>query len=305
MIATMILMKHKQKGIALIQVLLISAIITVFAIYLSQTARQQVSIASLLNDRSQAAVSIHDSESLVLFNLLTKQSMVERKAGVASENDKQNVTYYYGQKLSLNVQTITTINDLSGKLSIFTPERSILEPLLLAQGYTQSATNSIYDTLLDWQDTDKLARLNGAESSDYSVGPRNQKIPFIEELLQVKNMAPELYSLLHNNLSEIPAAGFNPIVASEELINALYPDVANQLIELRKQENLTSQLFSRYTNIQSDEWFRLYPSNRFRMRIESTVGAVALSKLVDLEINRYSRLGIPLKIFSIKWNAKQ
>ena len=127
-------MKVKQQGIALIQVLLISAIITVFVIYLSQTARSQITIAGQLNDRTIAAVAIHDAESLILFNMLTKQTMIQRSAIDDSENSMSNMAYYHNQPIAINEQTVVHIQDLSGKLSAFSPEFSILSPLLLSQG---------------------------------------------------------------------------------------------------------------------------------------------------------------------------
>lgn len=291
-----------QNGIALIQVLLISTVITVFAIYLSQTARKQIQIAKLLKDRSEATVALHDAESIVFFNLLTKHPL--EKGLKLNKNNFDKGLYYYGQSIVINANTTLKAQDLSGKLSAFAPEKVFFEALLLNNNVTKNESDKLFDVLLDWQDTDKLSRLNGAEKESYLSGPRNSRIPFLEEFKKMKGVTSRIYKLLEKNLTEVPAAGFNPIVATEDLLKARYPDVASEIIALRNQGNLTPKFIQEITNVEANEFVRFFPSNRYRLKFEASNGNVTLTKSMDIELNLYAHVESPLKIFSVKWNSQ-
>jgi len=62
--------KKNQQGIALIQVLLISAVLSVLALYLTSTAKDQVKVAQWSIDKAQALVNINSGEAQLLFSLL-------------------------------------------------------------------------------------------------------------------------------------------------------------------------------------------------------------------------------------------
>ena len=57
----------KQQGIALIQILLLTAILSILALYLTKTAQEQVTMAQWSNDKAQALVELHSVESQLMF----------------------------------------------------------------------------------------------------------------------------------------------------------------------------------------------------------------------------------------------
>ena len=69
----------KQNGIALIQILIITAILSVMAMHFTTTARDQVQMAQWANDKSQAQIQLQSAQAQLLFEFLTnsKSSEVE------------------------------------------------------------------------------------------------------------------------------------------------------------------------------------------------------------------------------------
>ena len=63
----------KQRGIALVQVLLIVAVVSILALYFTQSARQQVKNATMMVDKAQALVELNNAEASILFSLLTEK----------------------------------------------------------------------------------------------------------------------------------------------------------------------------------------------------------------------------------------
>ena len=105
----------KNNGIALIQVLLITAIITVFALYLTQTSREQVQIAMWSQNKTQAYVNTHSAYSNVLFKLFTKQKV---KVDNAPEQNAIESRWNFHNTPFNVLSSQVKIQDQAGKLSI-------------------------------------------------------------------------------------------------------------------------------------------------------------------------------------------
>ena len=64
-------MSSYQRGVALIQVLLVTSILSVLALYMTQTAKSQIQQAKWMNNKAQAHIELHSAESELLFELFT------------------------------------------------------------------------------------------------------------------------------------------------------------------------------------------------------------------------------------------
>ena len=107
---------NKQRGVALIQVLLITAILTVFALYLTQSARQQAKIAFLAKDRALAEVINHSAHSQIIFELLTTEHTM--LSGYGKTGDIANKWNFYGKPFALNEYASAAIQDQAGLLNL-------------------------------------------------------------------------------------------------------------------------------------------------------------------------------------------
>ncbi|MGI2000024.1 general secretion pathway protein GspK [Shewanella frigidimarina] len=87
----------KQQGIALFQVLLITAVISIMAIQFTQTARNQLSIASTIVDRVEAQAQLRSTETELLYSLITEKRQLDK----TSANVYARKWNFYGKPFTL------------------------------------------------------------------------------------------------------------------------------------------------------------------------------------------------------------
>jgi general secretion pathway protein K len=87
----------KQQGIALFQVLLITAVISIMAIQFTQTARNQLSIASTIVDRVEAQAQLRSTEAELLYSLITEKRQLDK----TSANVYARKWNFYGKPFTL------------------------------------------------------------------------------------------------------------------------------------------------------------------------------------------------------------
>jgi general secretion pathway protein K len=163
-----------------------------------------------------------------------------------------------------------TIRDENGKISINSASKITLDKLLQYSGVEDKIERStISDSILDWIDTDKNHRLNGAEDDYYRTQnppyyAKNGPIETIDELLKIRGVTEEiLYGSEENNdedkktgianhltVYKIPTV--NPNTASEEVLNILFQsEQANKILENRNTKGFHSNTLSNFFHITS------------------------------------------------------
>jgi len=291
---------NRNKGIALIQVLLISAMLSIFAMYLTNTARGQVAVAQWLNDKSHALVALHSAEAELNFLLLTET----RKYPAENEQNESNIVRrwnFHGQVFKLNETVSVKIQDQAGLLSVNRPDTSLLVKLLVEQGAEQEQAVAIVDSLLDWQDIDSIPRNNGNESANYGSSIRNGKVTNIEELIYVVGMNTYYLDIFQQVMSLHKLEIFNPLLAPDILLRAMFGQMdAEQIIALRIAGQLTPQTFQNITNVkENDETSLSFNfSNNISIEFESKVGESIVNKQILMNYNRYVKGDSrPLNIF--------
>ena len=90
------------------------------------------------------------------------------------------------------------IENESGKININMADQGLLKTLLDGLVEDESERDVIVDSILDWRDSDRNHRLNGAEDDYYQSLPEPYKckdgdFDSIEELLLVRGVTPEIY----------------------------------------------------------------------------------------------------------------
>jgi len=303
---------QKQQGIALIQVLLITAILSVLAIYLTNTAKEQVKIAQWTDDKSQALVSLHSAEAQLLFSLLTQQKIVtsENNAdgnrngeGDISGSNEESITQrwnFFAKPFFVTEQVMVSIQDQAGLIHAQYPDRDVLEKLFLGQGLGMIEVNELIDNLLDWQDLDSISRANGAETSVYAGLIRNGAIPDVHDFSFIKKITPELLELLINTTTIYRQGSFNPTNAPTEILHALTNEsAAKQVILLRESGQLTKRNFSQLTGIVEDDDTFFYPSNFLSIKLTSKIGESKVHKEMTIQVRPYAKADkSPINFFS-------
>ena len=283
-----------NRGIALIQVLLISAIISVFVIYIQKEARAVISLTQGLADKNEARVHLHQVESQLLFGLVTEG------AGFVTNRPEGN---FIGRPFEFDEKTTLILQDLSGRLPLNGFDESLVKKLLEENGLSRTHADEIIDSILDWQDKDSLRRLNGAEAGNYNgIEPRNAEIQFIDELKQIKGVNDQAYKVLHDVLTVHLPKFFNPAVASDKLLVAMYGDnIAQKLIEARSNGLLTENLFFQLTQ-GVGESATVALGDLIKVDISVRVGESIASKKIVFKLEPHTESDLPMEIIEVNWN---
>jgi general secretion pathway protein K len=257
----------RQSGVALLQVLLIATIISVLAIRFTETARNQLDIASKFEDRIRAQLLTKSVINEVVFTELsdTVETLITTEKQSADFQYYSEKINYWGEPFSWGENITISMQDLNG----LAPQRYSGHPvwrrLLVFQGLPSADVNRYLGELGDIQDPDRRswmfgdiepdktrsghAYLNGYAQSDmvlrwvFSDSPQ-----LLQKLLDVSHVrAPFRMNILHS-----PAY----------LIRALFdPEIANTLIRARSENtqhrlqlsqlipsDFTPESISRYTS---------------------------------------------------------
>lgn len=254
-----------NRGIALIQILLIIGMLSVFALYLNQGAQQQVTMAKLAQDRAQAELFLHSAHNEILLNLLTEKlqymDRTQEQHNLSNLLEKNMVTKwnFHSQPFALNDYVEVTMQDQGGLLSAHAPHLGRLNLLLTKNGVSLTRTKQIIDSLFDWQDADNMPRDLGIDGLNKPV--RNAEIADITELEHIIKLTEQEKSLLYSNLGMYFRGDFNPLTASKEMLSALTePGIAELIIQSRQRGELNVAKFKELVDLEGED-INFVPTN--------------------------------------------
>ena len=165
--------------------------------------------------------------------------------------------------------TITyTIKDENGKISINSTNKIILNKLLVYSGVKEKLDQDIIsDSILDWIDSNKNHRINGAEDDYYRTQhppylAKNGKFETLSELLKVRGVTEEIfygsqeedgeYKGIAQFLTVYKFASINPNTASEEMLNIIHsPEQVAEIIKNRAEKGYHSNSLSTFFRVTS------------------------------------------------------
>jgi len=300
-------LKDNQRGIALMAVLwvlvLLIALATEFAFsmkmevnttrnYKEDTESYYLSKAGLNMAMAELFKearfhSIHPEHGWIIGNVLTASiankstsspgqedpdtEESQGQDGLGEEETVQDFDIVNRTDIKLENGSITyTIRDENGKISVNSASKNTLDKLLQFSGVEDKIERStISDSILDWIDTDKNHRLNGAEDDYYrKQNPpyyaKNGPIETIDELLKIRGMTEEiLYGSeesddeykktgIANHLTIYKISTVNPNTASEEVLNILFEaKQASKILINRNTKGFHSNTLSNFFHITS------------------------------------------------------
>jgi len=251
-------LKNSQKGIALLIVLWVMAIlmVTVFSFSMMSRAETYGTLAfKEAEEKKFLAEAGIERGIMEIINISVNRNQTLTLVG--KEPWKADGTIYTTD--TGEGSYVVRITDESGKIWLngLSDENSIiLKNLLISQGTSPENADSIVDSILDWKDTDDLHHLNGAESDYYMSLPnpykaKNADFETLEELILVKGITPEIlygtdktkgiirYLTLYSNTTKI-----NINAAPKEILAAIpgmTAEMADQIIALRTSADSNSE----------------------------------------------------------------
>ena len=232
-----------QSGVALLQVLLLSAIISLLAIRFTETARDQLKIVTQFEDRVQAQLLAHSVMSEVIF-LNLSQSLVPRlsneNAAPRSSIDQLELNLY-GMPIEWRDGVIARLQDTNGLLPQIFPRHPLWQRLLARKSLQSQEIKQYLGVWTDIQDSDTQgwsgnsepialptgqAYLNGyAQNNNVIEWVFQDRPQMLKELLEVS----DVYGAYDTNPANYPA----PL-----LYALLDRDIASAIISMREQHVL-------------------------------------------------------------------
>jgi type II secretory pathway component PulK len=193
----------RQRGFALIAVLLVLAMIGVLGAEFAYSMRLEATSVRAYKDTLTAA---HLAEAGV--EQAIREIAGDVQNAVLAEDG--NLTFYNRERLELKRLPRTNvplgvgrfsyrITDEEALLNLNTSPPDRVDRLLQALGIEKSDRDTINDSIQDWRDPNEEHRLNGAESEDYYLKlplpyrSKNANLDSLSELLQIKGITPTVY----------------------------------------------------------------------------------------------------------------
>jgi type II secretory pathway component PulK len=142
------------------------------------------------------------------------------------------------------------VQDQRGLYPLNAVQRESFAALLRLSGAEANATDGYTDVLLDYQDTDNLKRLNGAESDAYGLlglpPPRNDWMLSVRELSRMPRWRdqPRMVAAIEPLVSTNRVALFNPNTAPRRLLLAMLHQARPEQIELFEAMRLAAPFAS-------------------------------------------------------------
>jgi general secretion pathway protein K len=242
----MIVDSGNQSGIALIQVLLITTIISLLAIRFTDTARNQLDIASKFEDRIRAQLLARSAINELIFielsdNVQSVRATGKEEADLQSHEARIN---YWGETFAWGENISITMQDLNGLAPQRYPDHPIWRRLLHNLGLASEDVDRYLGEFTDIQDPDVRSwRFGDIEPGKTSAGK-----PYLNGYAQnnvvLRWVFAESPGLLQKLLdfSDVDAPPRTNILHSPApLIRVLFdPETANTIIVSRNQNALNS-----------------------------------------------------------------
>ncbi len=192
---------REESGIALILVLWVMVMLTAIVGEFAFSMRTELNIARNFKEEETAyqlaVAGVEKARAEILaaqenvYPFFNKNGVLVFTTAQLEENPDRQVLFKGGM-------FTYTIIDEDGKININTASPEQLRHITSSMEIDSTDVDIIVDSILDWQDTDNLHRLNGAEEEYYQSLPepyscKDNKLMVIEELLLVKGVSQKLF----------------------------------------------------------------------------------------------------------------
>ena len=230
---------RRQSGVALLQVLLISSVISLLAIRFTETARDQILIASQFEDRILAQLAAYSVTNEVIFTQIVDVIEPLNKGQFRNPDLNQNKlkVNLWGGKVNWSESIAVTVQDLNGLAPQMYPNHIVWQSILSKSGLDISESQRILGEWADIQDPDTRSwKFGEIEPAEMSRGT-----PYLNGYAQSEVLVswmfesrPDLLAFVLDVSSLYSPMKTNFLHSSPELLNRLFePEVADSIISAR------------------------------------------------------------------------
>lgn len=216
-----------QRGIALVLVLWLTALLTVIAGGFAYAMRNEAQAARNTMSQAQARALADGAVYRTVFELMRPRTI----PGVWAADGLVHIWNEDGMRVAASAV------DESGKIDLNAVPDALLKSLLQTAGQVDADTAArLVDVIGDWKDADDLRRPNGAEAADYQAAglpyrPANAAFETVADLQRVLGMTPALFARVAGSLTVYSGTpGINPQFASRTVLMAL-PGATDAIVD--------------------------------------------------------------------------
>ncbi|MDH3535781.1 MAG: type II secretion system protein GspK [Gammaproteobacteria bacterium] len=283
-------MNCRQRGVALVQVLLVTAIIILLVMQLSLTAAEQVRRAQALQDRSVAELYLHSREVALLYTLLTEPLL----ALPGSSNPYAASWNFRGEAFLVDGLQIT-LQDQSGLMRFPILGVTEFEQLLTVLGLGPTKAREMAARLARW-----IGIIPAGGSGPGDAMMRNgtgAPVQYFGELRFLAGMDEQLYRKLSELMTFYPTPGFNPLTAPAPLLRMRMPEsTLEAVLDARRNGELDDDRLWRMSGIGADESILPFAGPGIGIRLAGEYRGVTLRRHLVVGVLPYS--GEPLLLWS-------
>jgi len=219
-------MTRGQRGVALVLVLWVSALLMVIASSFLFESRGDALVVqnSIAIARAQAAADAGVQRAVFELYRIDNPPDAWKRDGTPHEWTFDDA------------QVRIEMRDESAKIDVNTASDALLRGLFLSLGMKDDEAAHLVDAILDWRDPDSLTRPFGAEAPEYEAAglpyhPANAPFQAIEELQLVLGMRPEIYRQISPLVTIFSRqGGVNPQLASRQVLLAI-PGISTEAVD--------------------------------------------------------------------------
>lgn len=187
--------RGRERGIALLAVVWVVALLAVMALDVLAAARREAGLASDHALRARLDAAAEAGIALAVHGLLAEAA--SPGPGQARRRGPRPVEPMEFEGIALAI----AVEDEAGKIDLNQAPPRVLRGLFEALGLPAPRAAALAEAILDWRDTDEVPRPGGgAEAPQYRaalspVPPRDGAFRSVEELVHVQGMTPDLLAL--------------------------------------------------------------------------------------------------------------
>ncbi|WP_144213630.1 hypothetical protein [Shewanella donghaensis] len=269
-------MIFKQRGIALLQALLITLVITVMAIGFSYNARDQVEIASDFVSRIEADLKLDSAKAEIMYWLSVEN--VSRFPLALSLPKGFNL---YGKPFTIAEGVSIEIQDVAGLYPVNLFNRTTDTRWLNAIGLSNSLVEKAASELTKHKK--QISNKNGwANNNDVK-----RNLQFLKHEFKLLGVPADIADIMASTATIYPTTYLNPLTMPDKLLPLLFePEAVTGILEQREKGELTASNLRQVTGIYDyDNFFfdiQTYPMGIYKVNIHSVVNQIEVTRTLDL-----------------------
>lgn len=264
-------MVNAQRGIALIQVLLLCTILTLLAVHYSRSSGFHVETAVNVHNKLHAYLMHRTTQSRILYSMLSQPKNVY-DSQYTQVDEIRKVWNFHGQPFYIDAEETVKIQlqDLNGLLSLYgNRDNNALRRVLRRAGKSDNEARRLVDAVNHWQGNPVVWATNL-----FSANARGNMLASDKELALIDGLDEGTIALISSVATPLATPHANPFNAPDALMWFWIDNekVLQHVLDKRKNVQLGQLDFAALTDINDGDEISLSTGRRIIVHIRATVG---------------------------------